>query len=262
MHPNVSCSYMIGGWRQFMKIEKKSRNMVNCLLTTCLMSPAQVMKLKLSFIGQNGTQMVTLILCFTVHDIILWSIHVLNRFLQELDRRLLDTQKESKKHIPDRRELLERHMMKWLWLMKQWWRLCIMYQPATTHWKRTGKHSWKTNSDKWFSNTAKGDGQTREKSTGLWRHTGTFKLNSQWEMDYLCVDTALLYPRHSRMKHWKSCTMDTKDWCGAVKEINQQYGGKAYWLLLSRRVLSAPENANLVKNLWSQPHSQNTTGNK
>lgn len=87
-----------------MKMEKKSRNMVNCLLTTCLMSPAQVMKLKLSFIGQNGDQMVTLILCFTVHDIILWSIHVLNRFLQELDRRLLDTQKESKKHIPDRKQ--------------------------------------------------------------------------------------------------------------------------------------------------------------
>lgn len=35
---------------------------------------------------------------------ILWNIQVLNRFLQELDRRLLDTQKESKKHIPDHKQ--------------------------------------------------------------------------------------------------------------------------------------------------------------
>ena len=33
-----------------------------------------------------------------------YYVQVLNRFLQELDRRLCDTQKESKKYVPDRKQ--------------------------------------------------------------------------------------------------------------------------------------------------------------
>ena len=85
-------------------MERKSKDMVNCLLTICLKSPAQVMKLKLLSIGQNGAQMVMSNLGLTVRNIIMWTVQVLNRFLQELDRRLCDTQKESKKNVPDQKQ--------------------------------------------------------------------------------------------------------------------------------------------------------------